>query len=63
MRQIGKGVFDADALIDAMRQDKKVEAGQMRFILARALGDSFIATDVREDELRPFLVAQGAQTA
>lgn len=63
MRQIGKGAFDADALIDAMRQDKKVEAGQMRFILARALGDSFIATDVREDELRPFLVAQGAQTA
>lgn len=61
MAHIGNGVFEADALIDAMAQDKKVKAGQMRFILARALGDSFIATDVTSDELRPFLIAQGAR--
>lgn len=61
MAQIGNGAFEADALIDAMAQDKKVKAGQMRFILARALGDSFIAADVTGDQLRPFLIAQGAR--
>lgn len=63
MHQLGNGVFNADALIEAMRQDKKVEAGQMRFILARALGDTFIADDVGETDLRPFLIAQGARAA
>lgn len=63
MSAVGNGVFAADKLIDAMRQDKKVEAGKMRFILARALGDSFIADDVGEADLMPFLLAQGAHTA
>jgi shikimate kinase/3-dehydroquinate synthase len=61
MKQIGNGVFTADALMDAMAQDKKVKAGQMRFILAHRLGDTFIADNVSRDELRPFLIAQGAQ--
>jgi len=61
MAQVGDGRFDADALIAAMRQDKKVEAGKMRFVLARALGDTFIADDVTEADLHPFLVAQGAR--
>ena len=52
---------DADALIDAMAQDKKVQAGKMRFILARALGDTFIADEVTAETLRPFLIAQGAR--
>lgn len=61
MAQIGNGAFDADALIEAMAQDKKVKAGQMRFILARRLGETFIADDVTADKLRPFLIAQGAR--
>ena len=63
MSELGKGRFAADDLVNAMRQDKKVEAGQMRFILARGIGDSFIADDVTEAELKPFLLAQGAQGA
>lgn len=61
MQAVGNGVFDADALIEAMGQDKKVQAGKMRFILARALGESFIAEDVTPQTLRPFLIAQGAR--
>ena len=61
MQGVGNGVFDADALIDAMAQDKKVQAGKMRFILARALGDTFIADEVTAETLRPFLIAQGAR--
>ena len=61
MQAVGNGVFDADALIEAMGQDKKVQGGKMRFILARALGDSFIAEDVTPQTLRPFLIAQGAR--
>ena len=61
MQSVGNGVFDADALIDAMGQDKKVQGGKMRFILARGIGDTFIAEDVTAETLKPFLVAQGAR--
>ncbi|SES20377.1 3-dehydroquinate synthase [Tranquillimonas rosea] len=37
---------DAAALLDLMGQDKKVVDGKLRFILARAIGDSFVADDV-----------------
>jgi len=37
---------DADGLLALMGQDKKVQAGKLRFILARAIGDSFVASDV-----------------
>jgi 3-dehydroquinate synthase len=61
MSQIGNGHFKVEDLIAAMRQDKKVQAGNMRFILARQLGDSFVSDDVDESQLRAFLIAQGAQ--
>ncbi len=61
MQSVGNGAFDADALIEAMGQDKKVQAGKMRFILARGLGDTFIADNVTAADLRPFLIAQGAR--
>ncbi|GAB4261847.1 MAG: 3-dehydroquinate synthase [Pararhodobacter sp.] len=35
-----------DGLIDLMAQDKKVRDGRLRFILARAIGDSFVTSDV-----------------
>ncbi len=37
---------DADGLIALMGQDKKVQAGKLRFIMARDIGDSFVADDV-----------------
>ena len=60
MTRIGNGNFDADALVAAMGQDKKVKSGKMRFVLAEALGKSFLTDTVNPDDLRAFLVAQGA---
>ena len=39
----------AASLLDLMGQDKKVVDGQLRFILARGIGHSFVATDVPQD--------------
>lgn len=36
----------ADALLSLMAQDKKAVHGKLRFVLARAIGDAFIADDV-----------------
>ena len=46
---------DAHAILEAMRQDKKVERGRLTFILARAIGASFIAKDVSEAQALAFL--------
>jgi 3-dehydroquinate synthetase len=46
---------DARAIFEAMRQDKKVERGRLTFILARAIGASFIAKDVSEPQTLDFL--------
>jgi len=37
---------DEAALLDLMGQDKKVIDGQLRFILARSIGDAFVTSDV-----------------
>ncbi|WP_371171109.1 3-dehydroquinate synthase [Aliiroseovarius sp. 2305UL8-7] len=37
---------DAPGLLELMGQDKKVEQGKLRFILARSIGDAFVADDV-----------------
>ncbi len=37
---------DADGLLTLMGQDKKVVDGRLRFILARGIGDAFVADDV-----------------
>ncbi|MDA7424220.1 3-dehydroquinate synthase [Thalassococcus lentus] len=36
----------AEALLELMGQDKKVVDGQLRFILARGIGDTFVTSDV-----------------
>ena len=36
-------------------QDKKVERGKLTFILARAIGDAFVARDVPTSEVEAFL--------
>ncbi len=40
---------DAQTLLDLMGQDKKVQDGKLRFILARGIGEAFITSDVPHD--------------
>lgn len=44
-----------DALLEAMYQDKKVQRGKLTFILARGIGQSFIAKDIDPGTVRDFL--------
>jgi len=46
---------DAQALIELMRQDKKVVDGQLRFVLARGIGAAFVAADVPEAAVHDLL--------
>ncbi|MCI5039838.1 MAG: 3-dehydroquinate synthase [Donghicola eburneus] len=46
---------DADTLLDLMGQDKKVIDGQLRFILARGIGEAFVTSDVPRDMVRALL--------
>lgn len=55
MRDIEGFNPNVDALVEAMKQDKKVSRGSLTFILTRGLGQSFIARNVPEDEVRAFL--------
>jgi shikimate kinase / 3-dehydroquinate synthase len=57
--------FDADAgdILAAMRQDKKVERGQLTFILAKGIGESFVARDVDETSVSAFLAREVAVPA
>ena len=45
----------AEALIDLMAQDKKVVDGQLRFILARGIGEAFVTSDVPRDAVMSVL--------
>jgi 3-dehydroquinate synthase len=47
--------FDPKALIGHFHQDKKAKDGRLTFILARGIGDAFIAEDVEEAELEALL--------
>ena len=46
---------DADALLALMAQDKKVLEGQLRFILMRGIGTSFVTSDVPSDAVKTTL--------
>jgi len=61
MRDIPRFAAEPDAILAAMRQDKKVERGRLTFILARGIGESFIAKDVAEAEIRAFLADEFAR--
>ena len=52
--------FSADALISHMAQDKKTEGGRLTFVLARAIGEAFVAKGVDSEAVRAFLLAEGA---
>lgn len=46
---------DADALMTMMGQDKKVVDGKLRFILARGIGEAFVASDVPLDVVQKMM--------
>ncbi|MGZ9812462.1 3-dehydroquinate synthase [Pseudoroseicyclus sp. H15] len=46
---------DAEALMSLMMQDKKVQDGRLRFILARGIGEAFVTSDVPGDAVRDLL--------
>ncbi|TCP61318.1 3-dehydroquinate synthase [Rhodovulum bhavnagarense] len=46
---------DAEGLVALMAQDKKVQDGRLRFILARGIGEAFVTDDVPADLLRATL--------
>ncbi len=45
----------AEALLALMGQDKKVVDGHLRFVLARSIGDAFVAEDVPPDLVKALL--------
>jgi len=53
------GITDAgwtpDVIIGHMGKDKKVDAGQINFILARGIGQAFVTNEVPQDILRDLL--------
>ena len=48
---------DSDALLRLMGQDKKVVDGQLRFVLARGIGEAFVTSDVPISVVREVLDA------
>ncbi|MEW2915098.1 3-dehydroquinate synthase [Leisingera sp. JC11] len=50
----------AEALLDLMGQDKKVVAGQLRFILAGGIGEAFVTGDVPPEAVLEVLRSAGA---
>jgi 3-dehydroquinate synthase len=55
---LGQGLGPAEGLLDAMAQDKKVVGGALTFILARGIGQSFIAKGVDVSAVRDFLTRE-----
>ncbi|QCK84796.1 3-dehydroquinate synthase [Phreatobacter aquaticus] len=61
LAHIPGGVGDVDRLMTAIGQDKKVSRGALTFILARGIGQSFIARDVDPVAVRAFLTEELAR--
>jgi 3-dehydroquinate synthase len=55
LSDVPEGLPDADNLLNLMFQDKKVKQGNITLILARGIGQSFIAPDIDPAEVRAFL--------
>jgi 3-dehydroquinate synthase len=58
LQQVPGGVGGVDALMAAIRQDKKVSRGALTFILTRGIGQSFIAKDVEPAAVEAFLAGE-----
>jgi 3-dehydroquinate synthetase len=63
LRDIPGARPDVPALMRLMAQDKKVRQGQLTFILARAIGEAYIARDVAPERVADFLAAEIAPGA
>ena len=50
----------ADRLLSHMKQDKKMRAGKLTFVLTKGIGQAFTCSDVPEDAVRATLLANGA---
>ncbi|WP_309090330.1 3-dehydroquinate synthase [Phenylobacterium sp.] len=61
MSEVPGHPFDAARLVAHMGQDKKAEGGKLTFILARGIGEAFVARDVDAEAVRRFLVTEGAR--
>jgi 3-dehydroquinate synthase len=55
LSDIPGGLPDVDALMTLMAQDKKVQDGKLRFILAKGIGRAFVASDVDTEVVRAVL--------
>jgi 3-dehydroquinate synthase len=55
MQAIPGEIGTPEAILDAIRQDKKVSRGTLTFILTRDIGASFIAKDVPAEKVLDFL--------
>ena len=47
--------FGAEAILEAMYQDKKVERGALTFVLLRGIGSAFVAKSIDAEDVRAFL--------
>jgi 3-dehydroquinate synthase len=56
--QIPAQMPDVDGLMALIAQDKKVKRGKLTFILARGIGDAFVAPDVDPSDVGAFLAEQ-----
>jgi 3-dehydroquinate synthase len=55
LRSIPGELPDADRMLELMAQDKKVKRGKLTLILARGIGQSFVAPDIDQTEVKAFL--------
>lgn len=55
LKDIEGDLPDADGLIALMMQDKKVSAGKLNFIMARAIGEAFVTSEVDPNILKATL--------
>jgi 3-dehydroquinate synthase len=60
LAEIAGHPFDAGRLVRHMAQDKKAQDGRLTFILARGLGQAFVAGDVDAAAVTDFLKQEGA---
>jgi 3-dehydroquinate synthase len=42
----------SEALMNALRRDKKFDSGSIRFVLTRSLGSAFVSKEITEDDVR-----------
>ena len=59
---LGDALPSTDRLIEIMAQDKKVRGGKLVFVLARGIGQAFVAADVDPKEVRVVLEAARSET-